>query len=153
VQAILILIYTGLRITELLTMERQNVNINERYMIGGIKTEAGKDRVIPISKKILPFVISFYEENGKYLINKQNKGKSSAYSYHGFRYSIWKPVLKEFNFTHSIHDTRHTAISLMDAAGVNSTALKRIVGHKDADVTGLYTHKTIQELVNEIDKI
>ena len=153
VQIILVLIYTGLRITELLTMERRNVFITERYMIGGIKTEAGRDRAIPINHKILPFVISFYEEGGEYLIKKQNNGKSQAYSYHGFRYSIWKPVLKEFGFKHSIHDTRHTAISLMDGAGVNKTALKRIVGHKNEDVTELYTHKTIQELITEIDKI
>lgn len=153
VQIILILIYTGLRITELLTMERRNVIITERYMIGGIKTEAGRDRVIPINHKIMPFVMSLYEEGGEYLLRKQNKGKSGAYSYHGFRYSIWKPILKEFSLSHSIHDTRHTAISLMDAAGVNRTALKRIVGHKDADVTDGYTHKTIQELITEIDKI
>ena len=153
VQIILILIYTGLRITELLTMERQKVFIAERYMIGGIKTEAGRDRVIPINHKILPFVIAFYEEGGEYLIKKQNKGKRQAYSYHGFRYSIWKPVLKEFGFKHSIHDTRHTAISLMDAAGVNRTALKRIVGHKNEDVTELYTHKNLQDLITEIDKI
>lgn len=152
VQLILILLYTGMRITELLTIKQEDVFIDDRYMIGGIKTEAGKRRIIPINKKILPFVESLLD-GSEYLVRKQNKGKSEAYSYHGFRYAVWKPILERFGFEHSIHDTRHTAISLMDAVGVNKTALKRIVGHKNADVTELYTHKTIEDLVSEIDKI
>ena len=152
VQLVLILIYTGMRIMELLTIKQENVFIEERYMIGGMKTEAGKDRIIPISKKVLPFIESWLD-GSEYLIRKQNKGKSSAYTYHGFRHSIWKPVLKRFNFEHSIHDTRHTAISLMDAAGLNKTAIKRIVGHKNEDVTDGYTHKSASDLVQEIDKI
>ena len=152
VQLVLILIYTGMRIMELLTIKQENVFIEERYMIGGMKTEAGKDRIIPISKKILPFIESWLD-GSEFLIRKQNKGKSAAYTYHGFRHSIWKPVLKRFNLEHSIHDTRHTAISLMDAAGVNKTAIKRIVGHKNEDVTESYTHKNVSDLVQEIDKI
>lgn len=152
VQLVLVLIYTGLRITELLQMKQEDVFIKERYMVGGIKTEAGKRRIIPISKKILPF-IEEWMDGSEYLVRKTNGGKSAAFSYHGFRYSIWKPVLQRFNMAHSIHDTRHTFISLMDAAGVNKTALKRIVGHKNDDVTESYTHKSIDELIAEIDKI
>lgn len=153
VQIILVLIYTGMRIMELLSLKQENVFVEERYMIGGSKTEAGKDRLIPINKRILPFVKSWADPDTEYLVRKQNKGKSEAYTYHGFRYSIWKPVLKQFGMSHSIHDTRHTFISLMDAAGANKTALKRIVGHKNTDITELYTHKNLEELIREIDKI
>ena len=142
-----------MRITELLTMEQRNVVIQDRYMIGGIKTEAGKNRIIPINKKILPFIESRYNIDTDFLIRKQNKGKSEAYSYHGFRYAVWKPVMDRLGMSHSIHDTRHTTISLMDAAGVNKTAIKRIVGHKNQDVTDHYTHKSVEELIQEMDKI
>lgn len=153
VQVILALIYSGMRITELLTMKQENVFLEERYMIGGIKTEAGKDRIIPINHKIFPFIKEWYDGTSEYLVRKQNSGKSEAYSYHGFRYAIWKPVMDRFKMKHSIHDTRHTTISLMDAAGVNKTAIKRIVGHKNADVTESYTHKNLSDLIQEIDKI
>lgn len=153
VQVVLILIYTGLRITELLEMPKFRVNVQERYMVGGIKTEAGRDRIIPINWRILPFVEELMQSDSRYLISKQNKGKSEAYSYHGFRYAIWKPLLKRFGMNHSIHDTRHTFISLMDAAGANKVALKRIVGHKNEDVTEGYTHKELGQLIQEIDKI
>lgn len=153
VQVVLVLIYTGLRITELLEMPKYRVNVQERYMVGGIKTEAGRDRIIPINRRILPFIEELMQNDSRYLIAKQNKGKSEAYSYHGFRYAIWKPLLKRFGMDHSIHDTRHTFISLADSAGVNKVALKRIVGHKNEDVTDTYTHKELGELIREIDKI
>ena len=50
IQIVLILCYTGMRPTELMTLKHSNVHLDERYMLGGIKTKAGKDRVIPISK-------------------------------------------------------------------------------------------------------
>lgn len=153
VRIVLILIYSGMRIMELLELKKENVFITERYMVGGKKSEAGKDRIIPINHKILPFVEELMQSGNEYLISKQNKGASEAYSYHGFRYAVWKPLLKRYGFKHSIHDTRHTFISLMDSAGANKVALKRIVGHKDADVTEGYTHKGTVELVQEIDKI
>lgn len=153
VQIVLILIYTGMRISELLTMKREDVHLQERYMVGGNKTEAGKNRSIPINKRIFSFVEKFYNEGGEYLILKRNSGKTSAYSYHGFRYAIWKPLLKRFGWNHQIHDTRHTAVSLMDSAGLNKVVIKRIVGHKNEDVTEGYTHKELLELVTQIDRI
>lgn len=153
VRVVLVLIYTGMRITELLEMKKENVFLSERYMIGGKKSEAGIDRVIPINHKILPFIEELMQNGTDYLVSKQNRGASEAYSYHGFRYAIWKPLLKRFGMNHAIHNTRHTFISLMDSAGANKVALKRIAGHKNDSVTEGYTHKSIAELVQEIDKI
>lgn len=51
VDLILITIYTGLRPTELLEITTDNVHLDEQYMIGGMKTEAGTDRTIPIADK------------------------------------------------------------------------------------------------------
>ena len=52
----LILIYTGMRIGEMLQMTKDDIHLDECYMVGGSKTEAGKDRIIPIHKDILPLV-------------------------------------------------------------------------------------------------
>ena len=52
----LVLIYTGLRPSELLDIKRDNVFLDKRYMIGGAKTSMGTNRRIPIAKKIYPFI-------------------------------------------------------------------------------------------------
>ena len=52
------------------------------------------------------------------------------------------------------HDTRHTFITAAKAAGVDEYILKMIVGHSITDVTeATYTHRTIEQLYNEICKI
>ena len=78
VDIILIMIYTGLRPTELLEIQTENVHLDEKYMVGRMKTEAGKDRIIPLNDKIIPLVKNRYDPNKKYLINN-NFGNHYTY--------------------------------------------------------------------------
>ena len=78
VDIILIMIYTGLRPTELLELQTGNVHLDEKYMVGGMKTEAGKDRIIPLNDKIIPLVKNRYDPNKKDLINN-NFGNHYTY--------------------------------------------------------------------------
>ena len=49
---------------------------------------------------------------------------------------------------------RHTFASLMDTAGANKLCIKRIMGHASPDITdSVYTHKTIEQLIEAIDLI
>ena len=74
VDIVLIYIYTGCRPVELLDIKSEDVHLDERYMIGGVKTEAGKNRIIPIHKAIVPLVEYRLEQNRSYLItNKYGK--------------------------------------------------------------------------------
>ena len=54
---------------------------------------------------------------------------------------------------HTPHDTRHTFATAADRCNMNRVALKRIMGHSLKDVTEHYTHKNIDELLTEINKI
>ena len=56
---------------------------------------------------------------------------------------------------HLPHDGRHTFASLMDNAGANDVCIKLIMRHSmKGDITkGTYTHKTIKELLAEVNKI
>lgn len=56
IDCILILIHAGVHGGELLDIKIENIQISERYMIGESKTEAGKDRVIPLHERIIPLV-------------------------------------------------------------------------------------------------
>ena len=49
---------------------------------------------------------------------------------------------------------RHTFSSLMDNAGANKLCIKRIIGHSSTDLLdSIYTHKSIQDLIDAIDLI
>ena len=79
VDTVLIMIYSGMRVGELLSLENKNIYLDKRYMIGGIKTEAGKDRIIPINKKIEKYIRKYYNPDNQYLITNF-KGEQMKYS-------------------------------------------------------------------------
>ena len=143
---LLILLYSGMRITELIEMRSENVHIDERYMRGGVKTKAGIDRVIPIHEKIEPII---KRNIGSNFIFQGSQGGRLYYNVHGVRI---KKFMTEIGLNHTIHETRHTFISQCDRLELNKILTKRIVGHNSGDITDKYTHKFIQETVDFIDK-
>ena len=120
VQIVLIMIYSGLRIEEFLSMQTANVHLSEKYMTGGVKTSAGKNRIIPIADKILPFVCRLYDPSRRYLFNHRGK----RYSRTCFLDQVWTPVMQKLATDHLPHDTRYTCATLMDRASVNENCKK-----------------------------
>lgn len=160
IQFVLMMIYSGVRPQEFVKIENANVHLEEDYFIGGMKTEAGKQRIIPIHSKTKRFFELNYREDKKYLICKSNhkeltyRDRRDDYSYSLFANTLWTPLMQELGLDHKPHDPRHTFISMMDRAGVSDTIIKRIVGHKITDLTkGTYTHKNIMDLKKEVEKI
>lgn len=151
-EVLLMYIYSGVRANELLNLEPANVHIGERYFICGSKTEAGKDRMVPIHKKTLPF-FEKRMQGQKYLI-EDPKRKGTKMLYKTLYLYRCVPVFDALGMQHTLHETRHTFISLATEAGVNPTILRKIVGHAGTGVTeDVYTHISVESLVSEIDKI
>lgn len=149
VQYILILIYTGLRISELLEIHKDNIHLDESYMVGGIKTAAGKNRIIPIHDRIKPFIEAQLKE-GNYVINSNHGG---ALSYSGIK-SRFDRTMERFGWKHTIHDTRKTGVSLMHTANIPMETVRMIVGHSGKGVTEtVYLYKEPSELVKAINTI
>lgn len=160
----LIYIYTGMRPVELLDIESINVHLEERYMIGGVKTDAGKNRIIPIHDAIVPLIEYRLNQNRKYLITNKYGNHYTRAVYHN---SNWNTVMNKLNMNHSPHDGRYTFAALADNIGMNETSKKIIMGHAlsnkngtafktggTSDVTrDVYTEKTIPELVAEVNKL
>lgn len=139
---ILILLYTGLRIGELLNLRKQDINRRSSYLIvRHAKTKAGEGRIIPIHHRIIQLIELLYIDTDDYLF---------AISYTTFR-KHFKDIMKQLNCKHTIHDTRHTFASLLDAVAPPN-ALRSLLGHKQGDITTrVYTHKTIRELRKSIE--
>lgn len=150
VDTILILIYTGMRVGELLSLTKDNIYLRQKYIrITKSKTQAGL-RIIPIHDKIFPLIVNRMSFLGKTLIcNKEGV----PYSYSSYC-TIWNKIMKLINGKHTTHDCRHTCATLMDNAEVNENAKKRILGHVGGDITnGVYTHKNLKQLRKAINKI
>lgn len=119
-------IYTGLRYSEL-----KEAQWHDDYLdIRKAKTVTGV-RIVPLSEKaksLLPL--------------------SDLPSYNAF-YGVLKN-----QYGHMPHDTRHTFISLMTEAGVDSRIIKKIVGHKGDSLTeDVYTHISLEVMLEAVNKI
>lgn len=149
VKALLIMIYTGLRCTEFMRIKNENIHLKDRYFIGGMKTEAGRDRTIPIHEKIVPFVEYYLSDNEYFFQNGTSK-----WSYSRFQVSFWNPLMKRLGMNHLPHDTRHTCATLLDRANANPNCIKDILGHAREGVTNqVYVKKNIKDLIDAINLI
>ena len=153
---ILIYIYTGLRAGELLNIDRNNIHIDEpcdddglkmmiSYIITGSKTDAGKNRIVPIHNDIKQFVIDELLKSDKRLIDC---------SYTFLSNTILSTVNEYLKATHTMHDTRQTFASLCQLYNVDVYARKKILGHKLKDITfDIYTNASKNKLWAEVNKI
>jgi len=149
---ILILIYTGLRIGELLDLEKKDVHLDERWFyVKESKTESGI-REVPIAERIVPFFEYWMNRNCDHLICTPD---DKPFLYRNYYDSYWTPLMESLSFkNHRPHDTRHTCVSLLTTAGVDERIIKKIVGHKGQGVTEtVYTHLELPIKLEAINKI
>lgn len=151
VDTILIMIFSGLRIGELLQLKSCDIDLENATITGGIKTDAGKNRVIPINHKILPFIERRLSENNEYLM-VNSFGRKMTYS--NYYFDKFMHIMEQLNMDHRPHDCRHTFATLMSNSDANKTSIKKIIGHSSYVTTEkIYTHKDIEELRKAIELI
>lgn len=162
VDAILIQCYSGWRPQELGLLELENVDLEEWTFKGGMKTEAGIDRVVPIHSKIRDLVVRKYKEaealGSKYLFNNTDPSsnrKDIRFTYNRYQkgFTRVRDELK-LNPDHRPHDGRTHFVTSAKKYGVDEYAIKYIVGHKISDLTEkVYTKREFDWLKEEIEKI
>lgn len=153
----LIFIYTGVRINELLNINRDNIHIDEKcdddgterlisYMITGSKTKAGKNRIVPIHDDIKQFVIDELLKPEKRLVDVTYANFTTR--------TVLIKVNKLLNTHHTMHDTRKTFATLCQMNNLNVYIRKKVLGHRMNDITfDVYTNESKNRLWTEIDKI
>lgn len=157
VDMVLIGVYSGWRPQELAVLKLADVDIENWVYFGGLKTDAGRNRCVPIHSKIRPLVLDNYNKalalGSDYLFNDENGQQGTHLTYDKYR-GRFNKINKKLGMSHRPHDTRHSFITYAKDAGVNEYVLKLIVGHAIEDITEkVYTHRTMEQLKEEIEKI
>lgn len=162
VDVMLIQCYSGWRPTELIELRLEDINLKEWTMTGGIKSEAGYNRTVPVHEKIKGLVEKKYNEaielGSKYLVNcldrKSNKDMLNfSYKKYSNRFASVIEDL-ELNEKHRPHDPRKHFVTMAKKYGVDEYAIKRMIGHAIDDLTEkVYTERDIQWFREEIAKI
>ena len=149
---VLLLCYTGMRLSEMLGAMTESYNRKDGYFITGVKTDAGKNRTITISPKILPFFADWGKE--KHLFTDLPAKR--------FRLSIYYPALQAIGLDaldeqgdhiYTPHCCRHTFATLMKNVPAPATDKQKLIGHAKFEMTAQYTHTDIESLKKITDNL
>lgn len=149
----LILISCGCRPGELFNVPL--VNCREDHFIGGSKTEAGKNRVIPIgSDGIAAYQkmrVRAIEKRGTLLIDGYEGQNKTAPN---FAKRDWRELMENIGRSGvTPYSCRHTFITRAILSGMELPVLEAIVGHVDRETTKIYTHLHANDLVDAVKSI
>ena len=133
----LILLYTGMRASELINLKARDVNRKQHTIkITSAKTKSGI-RTIPIHDRIWPIIERRLD--AVYIIQECRTYSSLSREF--------DKAMKAINSKHTTHDCRHTFATRLDNEGANYNAKRLLLGHASGNVTdGVYTHKSLGQL-------
>ena len=153
VQMILIQCYTGMRPGELVNLKPENISLDENKIVGGSKTEAGRNRQIPIHPCIKEFLKHFLKissgKNFGFLFKDSSSEKVRIESYR----KDFKKVMEKYqlNPEHKCHDPRKYFVTTAKKYQLDEYAIKLIVGHAIRDITEkVYTERSFDWLYEQI---
>lgn len=158
---IIIQIYMGWRPQELSILKLADVDLENWTITGGMKTDAGKQRTVPIHSKIKEYIKRNYDfaitVGSEYLLNDKGQTHAGVWKISYDKYAKrFDKVIKalSLNPEHRPHDPRKTFVTRAKKAGINDDAIKAIIGHKASDITeSAYTDRNIEWLRSDIEKI
>lgn len=162
IDILLIQCYSGWRPQELGLIEIKNTDLENWTFMGGIKTDAGIERTVPIHSKIRPLVEAKYQEamelGSQFLLNWVVPGirkKNIALTYPRYLKAFDQIIsILNLNLEHRPHDGRTHFVTTAKRYGVDEYAIKYMVGHKISDITEkIYTKRKFDWLRQEIEKI
>ena len=150
---LLCMCYTGFRIGEFLSLTPFQYDRENHTLKGGNKTEAGKNRIVPVHPKIIPLVEKALARGGVTIFCRKD---GRAFTPDNFRKDVWPNLLKSLNLNESFtpHATRHTCATMLSAAGSRPEDIAKIMGHVDYEITtDVYINQEISTLRKAIELV
>jgi integrase/recombinase XerD len=156
-KAMLSLIYAcGLRRSELLNLKLNNVDSKRKLLL--IKQSKGKkDRITPISDKIIELLRVYYKEYKPKLWLFEGQEKGTKYSERSLEEVLKKSIkLAKINKPITLHWLRHSYATHLLESGTDLRYIQELLGHNSSKTTEIYTYvstKSIQQIKSPFDDL
>lgn len=141
--AALVMIYTGMRPSEARCLKVENVHLAEHYLTGGMKTEKGRRRKIIIPDKLLPIFEAFVSRGYAFEMSQSSLQK---------KWNAKRDALG-LNPALTLHCCRHTYLTRLTALNVSPAMLQELAGHEDYETTLNYTHLSISDRLEAVNRL
>jgi integrase/recombinase XerC len=139
---------TGMRLSELIGLRLQNIDLHARQL--KVLGKRSKERIIPFGAELAGKIEEYLEVrpagNEEYLLVMASGKKM----YEKLVYTIVKQYLSQVTTIDkkSPHVLRHTFATHMLNNGADLNAIKELLGHANLAATQVYTHNTVEKLKN-----
>ena len=115
------------------------------------KTEAGKNRIVPIPNIIMPIVQKQMEQESEYIFPAPN-GKKMDLSH--FRQRHYYPTLEQIGVRPlPPYSCRHTFATMLKEINAPATDKQKLMGHTSFEMTAHYTHTDMASLKKITDNL
>lgn len=138
----------GLRRSELLNLRPGHVD-SKRGLLIILNAKGQKDRVVPISDKIIQLLRDYYKKYRPKTWLFEGEEQNSAYSTTSIYKVLQMAVTKAgINKKVSLHWLRHSYATHLLEAGTDLRYIQTLLGHKSSKTTEIYTHVSTDSLKN-----
>ncbi|WP_019520302.1 tyrosine-type recombinase/integrase [Faucicola boevrei] len=140
-----LLLNTGCRSSELLTLTWDNVDLDRKFII--IRNSLSKNKKTiykPLNNTAFNLLNNLDKQNEFVFYNPKTESH-----YKTFR-KAWIATLDKLEFKCRIHDLRHTFASLLVSQGVPIYHISQLLGHSDTRITQKYAHLSPNSLSNVV---
>lgn len=151
--ACLVLCYTGFRVSEFCELTVFSYDPQAQTLTGGLKTDAGRDRVVPVHSKIQSIVSGWHSRSSGPLYARSD---GTPYNKDTFLRNVWRPCMAALGLPDDLtpHSARHTCGTRLSAAGAAPEDIQKIMGHADYAVTAnIYINQDISTLRASMEKV
>lgn len=146
---------SGLRVSELLSLERSKVNLDKAIVT--VFGKGAKERKVPLGEFAIEYIKKYIEE-----VRRKNPGRDSKYLFLN-RYG--KPISRQFFFMQirkyaelagietpiSPHTLRHCFATHMLENNAQLRTVQELLGHENIATTQIYTHISTRRILNAYD--
>lgn len=146
--------FTGMRLSELVGLTLQSVDVDELTI--KVLGKGGKERIIPIHPELKDLVVEYLEERNKkfsetvsFFVTSKGKPVYSKLVYRVVNHylTLITPLQKR-----SPHVLRHSFATHLLNKGADLNAIKELLGHSSLLATQVYTHSTFEKLKNNYNQ-
>ena len=150
---ILAMCYTGFRPSEFLALKKSDFDAEHWTLRGGAKTDAGKNRLVPVHPILRPIIAKRMLMPGEYLFSHYADKPTPINT---FRQTDFYPALEEAGIqavpgtrekpARTPYSTRHTFATLMKAVDGADRDKAALMGHTSYEMTLHYQHEDYESL-------
>lgn len=146
-RAIFLMLYAGLRISEVATLKWKDVDLKRRYLVVR-QGKGGKDRTIPLHATLHAELLATKRQPPNDAVAGRPDGRPMSAKSLAHIFERWLPARGVFI---SAHVLRHTFATELLRSGADLRAIQELMGHESLETTQRYLKNDADRLRGSID--